>query len=126
MIELDNENAIDRDKYQWIHCVRRYRNRGGEKVAYWRPVGFYAQLDQILESVVQERVSVSDYEDMQSFLLAYKTHLTQLCTSLGDGLVALLQILDLSDLDLNLESVSRAHKKATGADAISDDSGQLI
>ena len=126
MIELDNENAIDRDKYQWIHCVRRYRNRGGEKVAYWRPVGFYAPLDQILERVVQERVSASDYEDMQSFLLAYKKHLTQLCTSLGDGLVALLQIMDLSDLDLNLESVARAHKNATGDNATSDDSGQLI
>ena len=126
MIELDNENAIDRDKYQWIHCVRRYRNRGGEKVAYWRPVGFYAQLDQILESVVQERVSASDYEDMQSFLLAYKKHLTQLRTSLGDGL-GLCCNNDLSDLDLNLESDARVHKKpATGDNATSDDSGQLI
>ena len=121
MIELDNENAIDRDKYQWVHYVRRYRNKGGEKVAYWRPVGFYAQLDQILESVVQERVSASDYEGMQSFLLAYNKHLTQLCTSLGDGLVALSEILDLSGLDLNLESIKQAHKEPS-----SDDSGQLI
>lgn len=121
MIELDNENAIGRDKYQWIHYVRRYRNRGGKKIAYWRPIGFYAGLNQILDSVVQERVSASEYEGMQSFLLAYNKHLTQLCTSLGDGLVALLELLDLSDLNLSLESVERTQKKT-----LSDDSGQPI
>ena len=94
MIELSEYEAIGRDKHQWIFYIRQCRKRNEKEILYWRAMGFYPNLELILDRIVQEGVSTHEYEDMQSLMVAYKDSLTQLSTSLNERIGSLMSCLE--------------------------------